>query len=61
MNQKKLKKLRKAARQATVNMPEVQHVHAINPSLRTEKLRVVNHLKSTRGTYRWLKKQENLL
>jgi hypothetical protein len=58
MNQKKLKKLRKLARSVTGNLPDKQLRWASQPAPDTEARRVVNHMKSTRGTYRWLKKQD---
>jgi hypothetical protein len=60
VNAKKAKKLRQMARKATAGMPERKLVIAQQRetgNVRVVRQRAENSLKSTRGTYRWLKKQ----
>jgi len=59
VNQKKAKKLRKLAKKGTVGMPERAYALAggreMGGVVQRTRPRVINNLKSTRGTYRWLK------
>lgn len=61
MNQKKAKKLRKLAKKATIGMPETHYVLAGGTEMggvrRVRHPRIEHSLRSTRGTYRWLKEK----
>lgn len=61
MNQKKAKKLRRLAKKGTAGMPERGYVLAggreMGGVVQRTRPHLINHLKTTRGTYRWLKQK----